>query len=154
MSNNVQEILITKEGHNHFKKELAILQKKRQDEIQDKLHSYEFKSPNDEDIDFIDSNEEIEENKYNFLINLVLNAIIIDNSDKPNDKILFGSLIKLVEGEDTYFTYKIVGYPEVNVEKGYISYLSPIGKSLINKSVGDIILTKDGRELEILEITN
>ena len=49
----------------------------------------------------------------------------------------------------------IVGVDEINVEKGMVSWKSPIGKSLLGKRVGDFckILKPTGElELEIVSI--
>lgn len=52
-------------------------------------------------------------------------------------------------------TVTLVGIDEVNIEKNYISWVSPIAKALIKSTIGDCIqlATPDGvKELEILKI--
>ena len=55
----------------------------------------------------------------------------------------------------TEITVKLVGVDEADFSKGKINWLSPVGKALLKKGVGDLAkITIDGKseELEILEI--
>jgi transcription elongation factor GreA len=52
--------------------------------------------------------------------------------------------------------YQLLGPDEADVQSGSISILSPLGKAMIGKSVGDeikVVTPKGLREFEILEIT-
>ncbi|MEX0668130.1 MAG: GreA/GreB family elongation factor [Candidatus Saccharimonadales bacterium] len=57
---------------------------------------------------------------------------------KPKDCnfIRLGSQVK-IKGNKSVKTYMIVDSPEVNPSRGFISYKSPAGASLMNKRVGD-----------------
>ena len=72
-------------------------------------------------------------------------------------KVVFGTTIKIEDidsGEKK--TYSIYGSEESNVEKGWISFESPIARQLMGKEVGDVVkvaLPGGAREYEILEIT-
>ncbi|OHB35550.1 MAG: hypothetical protein A2Y08_04430 [Planctomycetes bacterium GWA2_40_7] len=46
------------------------------------------------------------------------------------------------EGKKELETYTILGPWDVNIEKNIISYLSPVGKGLLNRTVGEIIKIK------------
>lgn len=84
-------------------------------------------------------------------------AEIIDPLKIANlDRVVFGLSVKVQDidgGEEKVVS--IVGSDESDVERGLISFESPIGKSLIGKVLGDVARVKlpNGiRELEILEI--
>ena len=69
------------------------------------------------------------------LSNTISKAVIVDPSSLPHDRVSFGSTINLVDVEtDDEFTYTIVGGVESNVEKGLISFNSPLAKQLMGKS--------------------
>ena len=72
------------------------------------------------------------------LSNTISKAVIVDPSILPHDRVSFGSTIDLVDtdGEEE-FTYTIVGGVESNVEKGLISFNSPLAKQLMGKIEGD-----------------
>ncbi|MGJ0372336.1 transcription elongation factor GreA [Aliarcobacter cryaerophilus] len=90
------------------------------------------------------------------LSNTISKAVIVDPSSLPHDRVSFGSTINLVDIEtDDEFTYTIVGGVESNVEKGLISFNSPLAKQLMGKVEGDeFIATLPGgtKTFEILKV--
>jgi transcription elongation factor GreA len=53
-------------------------------------------------------------------------------------KIIFGSTVVLLDvQQDLESTYKIVGEDEAEINKGMISYTSPIARAMIGKNEGD-----------------
>lgn len=90
------------------------------------------------------------------LSNTISKAVIVDPSSLPHDRVSFGSTINLVDAEtDEEFTYTIVGGVESNVEKGLISFNSPLAKQLMGKVEGDeFIATLPGgtKTFEILKV--
>ena len=77
------------------------------------------------------------------LSNTISKAVIVDPSILPHDRVSFGSTIDLVDVEsDDEFTYTIVGGVESNVEKGLISFNSPLAKQLMGKVEGDEFTAK------------
>jgi transcription elongation factor GreA len=74
---------------------------------------------------------------------IISKAVIVDPESLPHDKVSFGSTIQLVDVDtDEEFTYAIVGGVESNVEKGLISFNSPLAKQLMGKEEGDEITAK------------
>ncbi len=74
---------------------------------------------------------------------VISKAVIVDPQSLPHDKVSFGSTIQLVDVDtDEEFTYAIVGGVESNVEKGLISFNSPLAKQLMGKEEGDEITAK------------
>ena len=69
------------------------------------------------------------------------NSEIIDNkSSESKDQVIFGSFVELLNIKDNSKTnYQLVGEDEADISKNKISIISPIGKGLINKKVGDVI---------------
>jgi len=56
----------------------------------------------------------------------------------PHDVVAYGSRVTVVDGEDgTTSEYRLVFSEEVDAASGTISLSSPIGRALLNKSVGD-----------------
>ncbi len=70
-------------------------------------------------------------------------AVVIDPSKSSHAKVSFGSTVTLIDVDtDEEVTYTIVGTPESNVEKGLISYNSPLARAIIGKEVGDEVEVK------------
>ena len=67
-------------------------------------------------------------------------AQVIDPKTLSGDTVLFGATVDVTDLEtDKKQTYQIVGQYEANLEKGLISYISPLAKALIGKAKGDIV---------------
>lgn len=83
-------------------------------------------------------------------------AQVIDPKTLSGDTILFGATVDVSDLEtDQKQTYQIVGQYEANLEKGLISYISPLAKALIGKTKGDIVevqTPKGEKAYEVLAI--
>lgn len=83
-------------------------------------------------------------------------AQVIDPSKISQDRIAFGAKVKVCDLEtrkEKVFT--LVGSDEADAKNGKISINSPVGRSLIGKSVGEIVTINapaKTMEYEILEI--
>ena len=80
----------------------------------------------------------------------------IDQSQIPEDRVGLGSTV-VVEDEKTgkRETYSMVFGDAVEFEEGHVSMGSPIGKSLVGKGVGDLVILKlpaMTRRLKIVEL--
>jgi transcription elongation factor GreA len=80
----------------------------------------------------------------------------IDQSQIPEDKVGLGSVV-VVEDEKTAKreTYSLVFGDAVEFEEGHVSMASPIGRALVGKGVGDLVILKlpaMTRRLKIVEL--
>lgn len=66
-------------------------------------------------------------------------------------EVRFGSRVTFVRDDGRRQTYRIVGEDEADPAKGTLSYVSPIARALLGKSVGDTVRAGAG-EIEILAI--
>ena len=84
------------------------------------------------------------------------NSEIIDNKKETKNEVIFGCTVELLNiDENTKLKYQLVGEDEADLEKNKISFNSPIGKGLMNKSIGDIIkisVPKGDLNLKIVNI--
>lgn len=85
------------------------------------------------------------------------NAQVIDPAGlDAGGKVVFGATVEVVdEDSGNESTYQIVGEDEADIKAGRISYTSPIARSLIGKSEGDVVqaVAPGGtRSLEIIAV--
>jgi transcription elongation factor GreA len=82
---------------------------------------------------------------------------MVNMNNIPKDKVGLGSTVKVYDNtKNEEMEYNLVTSEESDVVAGKISTTSPIGRSLLNKKVGDtaVVDTPNGkRELEILSLT-
>lgn len=89
-----------------------------------------------------------------FLLSRLEHMEVVDNSHQTHPKIQFGATVIIEDDVGEKKTFTVVGIDEVNIEKNYISWKSPIGRSLIGKSIDDVVKcqTPSGeKEYTILE---
>lgn len=83
-------------------------------------------------------------------------AEVIDCTKVSNEKIVFGTVVELMDMEtEEEVTYQLLGPEEADVKEGSISVLSPIGSSMLGKEEGDdvVVQTPGGRrEFEVVAI--
>lgn len=81
-------------------------------------------------------------------------AEIVDASQQQHlEKVYFGAWVTLYSlDDDTEHTYRIVGKDELEPSKGYISWISPLAKSILGKSIGDTVRAATPRGEETFEI--
>src|ERR1700757_3327305 len=81
---------------------------------------------------------------------------LVNLSNIPKDRVAFGSTVLVYDSsKDEKIEYKLVTSEESDVNRGLISTTSPIGRSLVGKQVGDMVMvvTPNGnRELEVLKL--
>jgi transcription elongation factor GreA len=84
-------------------------------------------------------------------------ADVIDPSRISQNKIAFGATVKVLDvATDEEKNFMLVGPDEADAKNGKISISSPVGRSLLNKEIGDVVTIKapaKTMEYEILEIS-
>lgn len=96
------------------------------------------------------------EGRISQLQGVIARARVVEISKIASDRIVFGATVTMYDGEkDVRHTYKIVGEEEADLKENKVSYISPLGKALIGKEVGDTVVVKAPKgdvEYEIEEI--
>ena len=63
-------------------------------------------------------------------------------ADPADSKARFGSTITVRDSQGIEDTYRIVGVDETDVEKGWISWMSPLARALMNGQPGQEVQVK------------
>jgi transcription elongation factor GreA len=149
------ENYLTPDGLKKLKTELDYLKKVKRKEISEKLnHSISFGDLS-ENAAYDEAKEEqgFLEGRISELNDIVSHAKIINK--KQTNKISIGSIV-LVSLDHQKEKYQIVGPEEADIFNGKISYQSPLGKTLLNKTIGDkaMVETPSGKiEYRIIEVS-
>jgi transcription elongation factor GreA len=84
-------------------------------------------------------------------------AEVIDCSNVDCERAVFGTVVTVIDLDtDEEMSYQLLGPDEADVKNGSISVLSPFGRALVAKSVGDEVEVKTPgglRKLELIEIS-
>ena len=90
-----------------------------------------------------------------FLSKRLQSIQIVDPLSIQSNQIRFGATVTIKDEKEVEKTYSIVGIDEVDVEKGRISWVSPLAKALLRATEGDVIeFAAPGgmREIEVIEV--
>jgi len=81
---------------------------------------------------------------------------VIDVKKLSGERVVFGATVALVDqATDKEVTYRIVGEPEADLKKRFISVTSPLARGLVGKSIGDVATVQSPggpREYEIVDV--
>ena len=77
---------------------------------------------------------------------------VIDSPDELSKGISFGGTVTLRDKKGAPETYTILGVDELDLEPDGVSWISPIGKALLNAEIGDWITLDDGRSAKIEKV--
>ena len=93
-----------------------------------------------------------------FLTKRIENAEVVDPLEQQkiaHGKAFFGSTVTVETAEGEEKVYSIVGADEFDISRGYVSWVSPIGRALLGSAEGDTVAfaTPGGRtELEVIKV--
>jgi transcription elongation factor GreB len=81
-------------------------------------------------------------------------AVIVTPSASADDTVRFGATVTVREPSGDLSTYRIVGVDETDLDRNWVSWLSPIAKALLNARVGQRVRFKFPSGEEELEIVS
>ena len=157
---------ITPAGHKRLQVELLQLLDVERPKIVEIVHWAASNGDRSENGDYIYGKKRLREidRRIRFLNKRLECAALVDNAarisgEQNADQVFFGATVTYCStsgpdlGKEENIT--IVGVDEVDLEKGYVSWVSPIAKALIKARIGDCvrIQTPTGpAEIEILDV--
>ena len=141
----MSDIFLTQEGYEKLKEDLDRLKTVKRREIAKQLEKARALGDLSENAEY-DAAKEAQaqlEKRIFELEDKLGRARIIDNEAIPDDKVYIGAKVKMRdEDTDEELEYHIVAPPEADYARSKISIESPIGKSLLGKSVDDVVEIK------------
>jgi transcription elongation factor GreA len=159
MGINMDKEPITLNGLNRLKSELNDLKNNQRPKVVEAIAEARSHGDLKENAEYHAAKEQqaLIESRVILINDLIARANVIDVTKiENNGKVIFGSTVKVQDLESNKdISYKLVGQDEADISKNLIFYKSPIGKSLIGKSKGEVISvnTPSGeRNFEILDV--
>lgn len=135
-----KQMLYTQQGYNELVDELNYLKNTRREEIKEDIATARSFGDLSENAEYDEArNEQAKvETRIKELEEMIVNAVIVDESKIDSSIISVGSAVKVIDKEfNEEIEYQIVGSNEANPLMGKISDQSPIGKGLIGMKSGD-----------------
>ncbi|MCI5150132.1 MAG: transcription elongation factor GreA [Candidatus Electrothrix sp. MAN1_4] len=154
----VERIPMSKTGHVQLKDELEQLEKVERHEIVKAIEVARAHGDLKENAEYHAAKERqgMVEGRIMELKDKLSRAEVIDCTTVNTSRAVFGAVVTLMDMEtDDEVKYQLLGPEEADVQKGSISVLAPLGRSILGKEVGDEVVTKTPggvREFEVVEI--
>lgn len=152
-----QPTFLTSEGLTNLKAELEELRTVRRQLVADRIQKAKEIGGTVDNAEYDEAKNEqaFIEGRILTLDNLIRRAVVISEDNGPSDVVRVGSKVTVLNQKGRKDVYVIIGSAEADPAQGKISNVSPIGKALIGKRVGDIteVSVPAGKiKLEVMKI--
>jgi len=131
--------LITPSGFKRIEDELMNLYQVERPKLVEEVAAAAAQGDRSENAEYIYGKKRLREidKRMNFLKSRLDKAQVIDPSEQSGPQIQFGAHVTIEDENGQQKTWFIVGEDEVDPSAGKISWLSPLGKAMLNKTEGD-----------------
>ena len=154
-----KQMLYTQEGYQALVDELEYLKGTKRQQVKEDIATARAFGDLSENAEYDEArNEQAKvEARIKELEELILGAVIVDESKIDTSIINMGSIVKVYDKEfDETVEYSIVGSNEADPFQNRVSDMSPIGKALVGKRAGDEVIVEAPNGsivLQILEVS-
>ncbi|MBI1185115.1 transcription elongation factor GreA [bacterium] len=137
-----EKVYVTKEGFEKMQEELKFLKSVERPRLSNAIAEAREKGDLSENAEYDAAKEEqgLLEAQIAKLENTIGNSRILDESQIDTSKVTALCKVKVKNLKiNKEVTYQLVSEKEANIKEGKISVLSPIGKGLLGKVIGDVV---------------
>ncbi len=148
---------ITPGGFKRLKDELTQLWKVDRPRLVETIAWAASNGDRSENGDYIYGKRKLREidRRIRFLNRRIESAVVVDNAGRDHEKVYFGATVTVANENGDTRIVSIVGVDEIDLQRGRVSWVSPIATALLKAEVGDVVTLRTPRrneELEIIEI--
>ena len=140
---DVKKNVLTYEGLKRYEAELQDLKVVRRKEIADKIKEAREQGDLSENAEYDAAKDEQRdiEARIEYLEELLKNAEVYVEDEATLDAVSIGTTVNLLDLEfNEEVEFKIVGSTEADSLQGLISNEAPVGKALLGKKIGDLVI--------------
>jgi transcription elongation factor GreB len=135
---------ITREGAQKLQAELFdLLHTQRAKVVQD-VSDAAAQGDRSENAEYIYGKRKLREidRRIHWLTRRLEMATVVGPRDAVTDTAFFGAFVEVEDERGARASYRIVGEDEIDLDKGHISWRSPLGRALLKKRAGDTVLLR------------
>ena len=135
-----QPMYLTRGGLEKLMAELEYLRTVRRQEVAEGIQESREKGGTVSNAEYEEAKNDLAftEGRILTLDNIISNAVLIDERSGVSDVVDIGSTVTVANPQGQTHQYTITGSTEADPSQGKISNVSPIGRSLLGKKVGDV----------------
>jgi len=146
---------ITKEGAKRLQEELGHLRSRERPKVVQEVADAAAQGDRSENAEYIYGKKRLREidRRMRFLTKR-LEAVQIVTEPATTDRIFFGATVEVEDEDGARSSYRIVGEDEIDLKRGDVSWRSPIGRALLKKETGDVVvLRRPSGEIELTVVS-
>jgi transcription elongation factor GreB len=150
---------ITPTGYRRLADEQSFLHFKKRPEVVGFLADAAAEGDRSENAEYIYRKRQLRDidRRLRFLGKRLDKALVVDpREQKRTDRVFFGATVVVEDEEGQSASYRIVGEDEIDGAAGDISWRSPVGRSLLGKTIGDTVVVRwhaGTRELTVTAVS-
>jgi transcription elongation factor GreB len=149
---------LTPAGAKKLQEELAALLHVERPRVVQEVSDAAAQGDRSENAEYIYGKKRLREidRRIRFLTKRLDSAVVVKSEEARQDVVFFGATVRVQDEDGKEKSYRIVGPDEVNPSEGRISFQSPLGRALLKKKVGDVVVVQRPAgeiELEIRHIS-
>ena len=146
---------MTPAGFARMREELDSLMRKERPEVVKVVSWAAGNGDRSENGDYIYGKKRLREidRRVRYLSKRLANAEVVDPARRgKTEQVFFGATVTYANGRGEERTIKIVGVDEVELDKGHVSWISPIAKALLRAEQGDVVKMRTPQGVEEIEV--
>jgi transcription elongation factor GreB len=152
MTSPAAPIYITREGARRLQEELASLRSRERPKIVQEVADAAAQGDRSENAEYIYGKKKLREidRRIHWLTKRLESATVVEPRTDGTDAVFFGAHVEVRYEDGKRTTYRIVGEDEIDLDRGHISWRSPLGRSLLKRRAGDeVVVRRPDGEVEI-----
>lgn len=146
---------MTPDGHRRMQEELRRLARDDRPKVVETVAWAAGNGDRSENGDYIYGKKRLREidSRIRFLTKRLERAEVVDPAQQKNrDRVFFGATVTYENGRGEERTVTIVGIDEADLDRGCISWISPVARALLKAREGDVVELRIPAGVEPVEI--
>ncbi len=145
-------VYTTREGARRLQQELASLRSSVRTKIVQEVADAAAQGDRSENAEYIYGKRKLREidRRIHWLTKRLEATTVVEPRTDGTDAVFFGAHVEVEDGSGKRKTYRIVGEDEIDLDRGHISWRSPLGRSLLKRKVGEeVVVRRPNGEVEL-----
>ncbi|HYD06979.1 MAG TPA: transcription elongation factor GreB [Reyranella sp.] len=146
---------MTPAGFARMREELDGLMRKERPEVVKVVSWAAANGDRSENGDYLYGKKRLREidRRVRYLSKRLANSEVVDPARRgKTEQVFFGATVTYANRRGEERTIKIVGVDEVELDKGHVSWISPIAKALLRAEEGDVVKMRTPQGIDEIEV--
>jgi transcription elongation factor GreB len=149
-------VYLTREGAKRLQAELADLRSKQRPKIVQEVSDAAAQGDRSENAEYIYGKKKLREidRRIHWLTRRLESATVVEPRSEGDGAstaiVYFGAHVEVEDEAGARTTYRIVGEDEIDLDRGHVSWRSPLGRVLLKHRAGDtVVLRRPNGDVEL-----